>query len=143
MLVLGLEVAGIPLAEVDPFGLLAAEIMAGEARLAILHQIPLQGQGIAEAVLAGEGERHIDEAGRVVHPVHVLEVAGQLEAGAAGGAADVQRPLMAAAQLAGEAGQGLGVVGHPEVGRAVLEVEVLRHQGVGFIRVHCDGFLIA
>ncbi|MNO95872.1 hypothetical protein D3C76_875260 [compost metagenome] len=69
-------------------------------------------------------------------------MAGQLEAGAAGGAADVQRALVVAAQLAGEAGQGAGVVGYPEVGRAVLEVEVLRHERVGFIRIHDNGFLI-
>ena len=127
----------------DPLGLLAAEIMAGEACLAILHQLPLQGQGIAEAVLAGEGERHVDEAGRVVHPVHVLEVAGQLEAGAAGGAADIQRPLVVVAQLASKISKRFGVVGDPEVARAVLEVEILGDQGVGFLRVHDDGLLMA
>jgi hypothetical protein len=53
----------------------------------------------------------------------VGEAARQFEAGAAGGAADVERPLMAAAELAGKTGQSLGVVGDPEVARTVLEVE--------------------
>ncbi len=50
---------------------------------------------------------------------------------------------MAAAQLAGKAGQGLGVVGDPEVGRPVLEVEILSDQRVGFIGIDDDRLLIA
>ncbi len=141
--VLGLEVAGIPLAEVDPLALLATKLVAGEARLAIFHQIPFHRHRIAEAVLSCQGQGHVDEAGRVVHPVHVGEAASQFEAGPAGGAADVERPLMATALLAGKTGQSLGVVGDPEVVRTVLEVEILGDQGVGFIRVHDDGLLMA
>lgn len=141
--VFGLEVAGIPLAEVDPLALLAAELMAGEARLAILHQLPFHRHRVAEAVLAGERQRHVDEAGRVVDPVHVGEVARQFEAGAAGGAADIQRPLMAAAQLAGKTGQSLGVVGDPEVARPVLEVEILSDERVGLVGIDDDRLLIA
>ena len=142
MVIFGLEVAGIPLTEVDALSLTCPQPMARQARLAILHQFTLQRNGVAETVLTGEGQRHIDEAGRVVHPVHMLEVAGQFEAGAAGGAADIQRPLVVAAQLAGKFGKRLGVVGYPEVARAVLEVEVLSDQRVGFIGIHDNGFLI-
>ena len=49
---------------------------------------------------------------------------------------------MVAAQLAGKFGKRLGVVGYPEVARAVLEVEVLSDQRVGFIGIHDNGFLI-
>jgi len=42
----------------------------------------------------------------------MLEVAGQFEAGAAGGTADIQRPLVVAAQLASKISKRLGVVGY-------------------------------
>ena len=71
------------------------------------------------------------------------EVARQFEAGTVGGAADVERPLMATAQLAGKAGQGLGIVGDPEVGRPVLEVEILSDERVGLVGVDDDRLLIA
>lgn len=110
--------------------------------LTIFHQLlPPAPRSGSCPVLPGQG--HVDEAGRVVDPVHVGEVARQFEAGTAGGAADVERPLMAAAQLAGKAGQGLGVVGDPEVGRPILEVEILSDQRVGLVGIDDDRLLIA
>ena len=50
---------------------------------------------------------------------------------------------MATAQLAGKAGQGLGIVGDPEVGRPVLEVEILSDERVGLVGVDDDRLLIA